>query len=140
MDLTAIFPEQPKFKIGNKEYHLRIPNLEDAARFNEILGNDQAKVNEIFQKLQWPLISKLIYRILVEKKDFLASEETAINDDGVETTTLVTGPTKLMRCLSNAEALAMVDALVKAMELSNPPVDKEAKKKQAVTPLQSTGP
>lgn len=131
MKLEELLPESPSFELKStgKTYHLRIPNLSDRARFTEILGTDQEKITEVFQKMHWETLSKLVYRLLVEKEDFQGSIETELDDDGFSHEVRVTGPEKLMRAVTGGlgEAMKMLNALVLAMRAGDPLID------QAVT-------
>lgn len=129
MQLNDLFPEKAEFYLESrkKTYTLRVPNLEDRARFKDILGNE-SRINEVFQNLEWDIIAKLVYRLLVEKSDFVAYQEKGYNDDGVEVTYLITGPALLMRAVSGMEeAIRVLTALVTALRLGDPLVDKAVK-------------
>jgi len=125
MNLEQLFPEKPEFFISstNKTYVLRIPNLEDRARFSDIIGQDKEKISEIFTKPHWDVISRLVYRIMKDKSDFLAGVESIIDDDGHETSMMISGPTKLLRSTNMAEGLKMIGALAIAMRAGDPLVD-----------------
>lgn len=128
MKLEELFPGQPTFtlKSTGKEYHLRIANLEDRARFTEILGGDQKRLGEILERFEWQFISKLVYRVLVEKSDFQAIQESYIDDNGVAKNDLITGPSVFMRaCIGGTEeALRIINALIQSIRLGDPILDK----------------
>lgn len=134
MKLEELLVNKPEFKIESKQkvYTLRIPNLEDRVKFKEILG-DESKIQEVFNDLRWDIIAKLVYRLLVEKEDFIARPEKGYNDDGQEVTFLITGPALLMRSMNSIdEAMKMLGALVTALRLGDPLIDK------AITEMTST--
>jgi len=122
MKLEEMFASEPSFSIESKgkTYTLRIPNLEDRVKFKDILGDD-SNIQKVFNELQWDVIAKLVYRLLVEKQDFVAFQEKGYNDDGVEVTYLTTGPALLMRSIKNIdEAVKMLTALINALRLGDP--------------------
>ncbi len=129
MKLDELFPESPEFtlKSTGKTYTLRLPNLEDRARFKDIAGNEQ-RVNEIFKNLEWDKISIFVYRLMIDKSDFMARDEKSVTDEGEEITQRVMGPVLLMRaCQSIQEAISMLTALVTALRASDPLIDEAVK-------------
>jgi exonuclease VII small subunit len=142
MTLEELLPENPTFHIASKKksYELRLPNLSDRARFSEWLG-DEKKSREVFEKLQWDVIAKLVFRLLIDKSDFMAEDKHIIDDDGVKIKILLTGPAKLMESLASLdEGLKMVEALTLAIRRAEPLVDKmleaeEKKSLEAKSPL-----
>lgn len=133
MQLQELLPDQPEFFLTAKQktYRLRIPNLEDRARFSEWLG-DQATVKKVFEDLQWPVLSKLVYRLMADKSDFPATTVTEINDDGVEEARLVSGPQMLLRSVTSIdESMKMLGALTTALRMGDPLVDEAVR--QAVS-------
>lgn len=145
MQLTELFPSRPEFKLSSrgKSFTVRIPNLEDRAKFREILGSD-SEIQRVFDELDWSMISRLVYRLLVEKKEFPAEQVTETDDDGVEQKYLLTGPAVLMRaCTTLEEAMGMVTALISAIRAGDPLIDKAMKtlennKKKAELPKKTT--
>lgn len=126
MELKDLLPSKPEFKVQskNKTYALRIPNLEDRARFRDMLGSDQ-EINRVFAELDWAKIAKLVYRLLEDKSDFLAVQTTIVDDDGVPQKALLTGPAVMMQAIhSIEEATAMLGALITALRNGDPLVDK----------------
>ena len=137
MQLQELLPDQPEFFLTSKQktYRLRIPNLEDRARFSEWLG-DQATVKKVFEELQWPVLSKLVYRLMADKSDFPATTVTEINDDGVEEARLVSGPQMLLRSVTSIdESMKMLGALTTALRMGDPLVDEAVR--QAVAEKKS---
>lgn len=129
MKLEDLFPAKPVFTLSgtSREYELRIPNLEDRIRFKEIAGSDEA-VQQMFQQLHWDKIAMFVYRLLVDKSDFLAKDEKVTDDMGETSTRRVSGPTLLMRaCRSIQDQTNMLTALVSALRLSDPLIDEAVK-------------
>jgi hypothetical protein len=137
MQLTDLIPENPTFylKKRDKEYHLRIPNMEDRANMTRMFGTE-AEVYEAFNKRQWDKICKIVYLLLEEKRDFLAHKESQIDIEGIEREVLITGPIVLLRAIGpQEEAVKMLGALTSAFTQSEPLVkdyvDSELKKSLA---------
>lgn len=130
MKLEELFPELPTFclSLTKKTYHLRIPTLEDKARFTEWAGGPD-KLSEAFKEINWNLIVRFIYRLLVEKEDFLASQESFVDDDGVKQERLVTGPEKLFRSIAgnSKESSDIFLALAQAVSRGEPQVESQIK-------------
>lgn len=126
MELTDLFPSKPEFKLSktDKTYTLRIPNLEDRAKFRELLGSD-SNIQKVFNELQWDVIAKLVFRLLEQKEEFEAVKEVGFDDDGVRVTYLVTGPARFMRSVTTIdEGMNVLTALVAALRAGDPLIDK----------------
>ena len=134
MQLEDLMPEKPVFTLSStgKEYTLRVPNLEDKVEMIRLCGG-QEQVLKVFQELNWSVICKIVYRLMIDKSDFLAKREKRINDEGIEEEVLVTGPIMLLRAIkTQAEAISMLQAFNAASVASEPLmkdyVDTELKK------------
>ena len=145
MKLEQFIEALPSFvlKSTGREYHLRIPNLEDRARFNEWLGTDPEAIGKVFTTMNWDVLSKMVYRLLVEKSDFVAETVKECDDEGKLRDIFVSGPMKLMRAVTGGqqEALSVIECLILAMRKGDPLIDQamsqgETDKKKAMT---STG-
>lgn len=129
MEIEDVLPKTPEFtlKSSGKTYELRLVNLEDQVWIKNKFGTHEA-FNEVLQQNDWSKSILLIYRLLKDKTDFMASEEPMIDDDGVSYKALVTGPYKLLKAISGVEEGAQVmGALAKSIMLSNPMIDKLVK-------------
>lgn len=140
LSLEDLLPQEPEFtlKATGKAYRLRLINLEDQVWIKKTFGTD-AQLKAVFEELQWEHLSRIIFRQLEDKSDFLARDVEEINDDGEKITQRLTGPYLLMKSVSGMdEAFSMLAALNKAMALSSPVVEdylkaefeKEVKKNQ----------
>ena len=121
MKLEEVIPPNPEFILSDtgKTYHLRLPNLEDRARFQEMFTTKE--MEEVFNKLQWGEICRIAFRLLKEKEEFRAVEFKAIDDNGYEQTVTLTGPQVLLRRLSNIdEATRLLTAVTRAFIDSEP--------------------
>jgi len=124
MELEDFLPEKPEFKLKStgKTYALRLPNLEDQVWLKNKYGSAEA-FNETVQKFDWSKSILFIYRLLVDKADFMSSTEASVDDDGNSVKTIETGPFKLLKAIQNAdEAKEVMAALAQAIILSNPSV------------------
>jgi len=129
MELKDLFPSKPEFTLSStgKTYSLRIPNLEDRAKFREWFGTDD-NIQKVFNELQWDVIAKLVFRLLEQKSEFEAVKEAGFDDDGVKVTYLVTGPAMLMRAVMNTtESMSVLTALISALRAGDPLIDKAMK-------------
>ncbi len=127
--LEDIIPAKPSFKLKkkkNKEYFLKPVDMSDQVWVRDNLGDEKA-VEEVFnlEKLNATKIAMLIYRLLnqQDREDFLAYDETAINDKGVKETKLITGPDVLLKHISQNEFLPIIGALNKTFIDSSPMKD-----------------
>lgn len=135
MKLEELIPENPIFhlKKTGSSYELRPPNLEDRVMITRISGGDDLK--KIFEEARWDDICRIIYRLMLDKSDFLASKESSVDDNGFLVERMVDGPTKLMRAVtSQDESNKMVGALIAAITAGEPQVreyiQNEVKKNQ----------
>ena len=135
MQLEEFLPEKPVFHLSKtgKDYELRLPNLSDRVHF---LGQYKhfERINQIFKTLEWTEITRIAYRLLIDRSDFMASEEEVIDDDGNSVKVKVTGPQKLLRSISGeTEGSQLLAAITSAITLSEPIirdfVHEEVKKK-----------
>lgn len=129
MELDELLPKKPEFtlKSTGKNYTLRLVTLEDHVWLKDKFGSAEA-FSELMRDQDWAKAIVFIYRLLIDKSDFMASEESIIDDDGIEKKALITGPFKLLRAINGTEEAAHVmGALAKSIMLSNPLVDKTVK-------------
>lgn len=142
MELHELIPEKPVFTLAStgKEYELRVPNLEDKVEMTRIAGGTQEHFIKIFEEKKWDSICKIVYRLLIEKSDFLAKKEKRINDEGFEQEVVVIGPIQLLRAIkTQAEATAMLSALVSAISAGEPLVKEYVKAELKKKDMQLTG-
>lgn len=129
MDLEDIIPAKPQFTLQStgKTYTLRIVNLEDHVWLKDKFGGAE-EVKKVLQENDWSKAILLIYRLLIDKKDFMSQKETVVDDDGVESEVMATGPYRLLRAISGVEeGVKVMGALAKSIMLSNPTIDKAVK-------------
>jgi hypothetical protein len=129
MELEDLLPEKPEFKLVStgKMYQLRLVNLEDHVWLKNKFGSSE-NFTDVMRNQDWSKAILFVYRLLVDKSEFMASEEPGVDDDGNPVKTLVTGPFKLLRAISGAEEAAYImGALAKAIMLSNPMINDAVK-------------
>jgi hypothetical protein len=137
MKLEDLIPEKPTFYLSSmqKTYQLRLPNLED--RVNMAKHGD---ISKIFAERRWDDICKVIYPLLIDKSDFMASKEHKIDVEGFEQEVVVIGPIRLLRAISTQEeAIGLIGAFNSAITASEPLikdfVQGELKKKIELSPI-----
>ena len=142
MELKDLIPEIAKFYLSStgKEHELRTPNLEDRVEMVRFCGGKDADVLAVFQEKKWDQICKIVYRLLIDRSDFIAKKSKIIDDEGIEREVLVTGPILLLRAVrSQSEAIHMLGALTTALSAGEPLVKEfvasELKKNQSLPPL-----
>lgn len=102
VELKDLLPQRTEFKINKKTYALRPLTLNDRMWCKDKFGDSFEKVLE--QSLKDIDYSKLVfmaYHQLEDKKDFLASKEEIIDDEGMKKETMVTGPEKFSSEISS---------------------------------------
>lgn len=120
MNLEDLIPEKACFSLCStqKTYELRPPNLEDRVEMDRLANGELIKV---FTEKRWSEICKIVYRLMTDKKDFLAKKEIRINDEGFEEEVFVTGPILLLRAIrTQSEAIGVLGALTAAMSAAEP--------------------
>jgi len=124
MNLEQLFPEMPTFSLSStgKTYHLRIMTLADRARFIEWSNGKEAGFGDALREVNWSLLKRYIYRLLVEKEDFPATTESFIDDDGVTRNSVVSGPDKLLAAIAgnSKESTEVFIALATALTRGEP--------------------
>lgn len=123
MNLTDLIPDTAQFTLSStgKTYDLRNPNLEDRVEMVRLCGGSEQAVMEVFTQKKWDHICKIVYRLIVDKSDFMASKETIIDDDGIKKEVLITGPIRLLRAIkTQAEAIQVLGALTCSITSSEP--------------------
>lgn len=126
MKLEEFIPETPVFTLSStgKSYELKIPNLEDKVAMVRLAGGEE-HVSRIFKERDWSAICKLIYRLLIDKSDFIAKKEKRISDEGIEEEVLVTGPVLLLRSISTQKEMMEVLKAFNAASVASEPLVKE---------------
>lgn len=130
--LEDIIPTDTMVTIGAKEYEIRKINLEDEAWLKKF-GNAQ----QLVQKEDVEFMSRLTFRLLKDKSDFLPTKEKTYDDDGNEVEVTVTGPQRILRSMSGPSMrFQWVQSLMVTFGISRPMFDKmieEALKKNGLT-------
>lgn len=120
MELDDFIPPRPEFTLQNgKTYTLRLMNIEDSVWIKKKFGSVEA-FQKALNEMDWEILIVFIYRLLVDKSDFLASQEEIIDDDGVKSTVLTTGPFKLLRSIRGEDALKVIGAMTAAIRDASP--------------------
>lgn len=133
MELEDLLPQKPEFTISSrgKTYALRPPNMADQVWFKERYGNSD-KFEKALETQDWAEIARVAYYLLSDedKRDFLAGKVKVIDGEGVEREIHHSGPEKFLISLAGIkEMLAVMQALTRAIVISNPIAEAAAKKK-----------
>lgn len=122
MELEEILPLEPEFtlKKTGKTHVLRLVSLEDQTWIKEKFG-DKIEFERIMKSFDWSKSIQLIYRLLIDKSDFLGGDEEYIDDEGRKVVSFISGPTKLLRAISGMEeGVAVMAALAQSIMKANP--------------------
>lgn len=126
MDITEIIPQKPEFKLeatGNT-YQLRPPSLEDNAFFKAKFGDD-ATVSKALKDVDWAVLSVMILRLMVNRKDFAPQEIEEETFEGLLEKKHVLAPERFRRLIvSENDKGAAMTALIAALTAGNPPLQK----------------
>lgn len=138
MKLEDLIPQKPVFTLAStgKEYELRIPNLEDRVEMIRICGGAD-QIFQVFKEQKWPIICRIIYRLMKDKSEFLAVKEKVVDDDGFEKEVMTLGYTRLLRAIGNqTESILILGALTTAITSGEPMiqeyVENEVKKNNLI--------
>jgi hypothetical protein len=118
MNLEDLLPESPTFELKStgKTYELRPPDLSDRVKLGKM-----GDINLMFSEKRWDEVCKVIYLLLKDKSDFIATKEKFIDDDGFEREGYVTGPACLLRAIqSQKELIQVLCAFNSAVAASEP--------------------
>lgn len=130
MELEDIIPEKPTFTLSKsgKTYELRPVNLEDQVWLKNKYGSKEV-FEEVLRTQQWEKALLMVYRLLVDKTDFIAVHAEEPDDDGIIQKVIISGPILLMRAMTGPEEGAMVmGALARSIMISNPLIAKAVEK------------
>lgn len=95
--LEDLIPEESTIKLGGKEYDLRKINVQDEVWLRNRYGE---RTKTLFIGNDMEPICALAFRLLKDKKDFVALEEDGYDDNGFPKKILVTGEDRVMRAIS----------------------------------------
>lgn len=154
MELDEILPQKPSFTIEKtgKTYELRPPNMQDQVWFKNRYGQSD-KFEKALENQDWEEIAVVAYYLLDNeaKIEFKARKVTVVDENtGEEVEIHHTGPQVLLISLAGIkEMLQVMQALTRAIIISNPIAEAAAKKKlreeekrvpDLETKLRETGP
>lgn len=127
--IEDLIPEEAVIVLSGKKHVLRKINLEDEVWVKSNLGST---VDKIFVDMDFEAITRIAFRLLKDKSDFLGEEEDQIDDKGFPTKVVVTGPQKLRRCISGAsEKIDLFWAVYKTFGISRPEPSEDVEPKKA---------
>lgn len=121
INLKDLCPEDAVINLEGKEYTLRKINLEDEAWLLNEFGD---RLESVLKEVNMLEISKIVFRQLRNKSDFVAQSQTEIDQDGIEVTTTLGGYKLLLKKISGInEKLSIYKALLKTIGISRPILD-----------------
>jgi hypothetical protein len=116
--LTDLIPEEATITLNGKDYIIRKMNLEDESWLKTRFGQ---KINTIFVDQDMEAISKLTFRLLKDKSDFLPIQEDGFDDEGNKVKLNVSGPNRILRAISGpANKEELLWAVFKTFGVSRP--------------------
>lgn len=122
VSIEKFIPQDAVITLGGKEYELRKVNARDEVWLKEVFG---AKLQFIFQELDFDSISKIIFRLLKDKTDFLPHTIEGHDDDGRVIDVFVSGPQRVLEAISGIhEKQEAYFSLMHCIGISRPVVDK----------------
>lgn len=132
--MLKIIPQNAKLEIKGKEYILRKMTLADEAWLQDTFGGDA--LEKIFSEIKLSELCRILYRVLDDKKDFLAKDVEEVNDDGELVKRRLKGHEVLMQSLEGKQVqIDIVEAILQTIGISRPMLEElqgseEPKKKQ----------
>lgn len=125
----AFIRKRSKFKIEstNKEYNLRPLNLEDELWIDEIFNGKT--VADLVQEANITAITKIVYRLIENREDFVERQVTIVDENGVSKD-MKLGGLKLMRIMMQGgvqEQVEMFRSLLETVGFSRPMQEKAEK-------------
>lgn len=137
MKLEDLIPMDPTFTIKStgKTYRIRPPNMQDQVWFKTRYGSEDG-YSKAVKSEDWNEIAVVVYYLLSQedKRDFLPEKVKILDEMGAEKEVHHTGPEMLLVSLSGiSEMLVVMQALTRAIFISNPIAEEIAKKKLAET-------
>lgn len=122
VEIEDLIPEDATITLGGKEYEMRKFNVEDEVWLKKTFGKG---LQLIFQGLEYDQISRIIFRQLKDKTDFMPTEEEALDDDGYKITKKITGPDMVLRKICGMkEKNEAIYSIVQLLGVSRPIMDK----------------
>lgn len=114
--LEMLVPEDQTLKIGEKEYEIRKINLQDEVWMKQF-GDIQHRLNAEDMDFS----SKLCFRLLKDKSDFLPIEVADHDDEGNPIQKKITGPQRILMAMSGPKArFEMMQTICACFGISRP--------------------
>lgn len=137
MKLEDIIPKDSEFYLAAKQknYRVRKIGLADKIWLRQVYGD---RIQSVLASGNMAEVCKIVFHQLFEedKKDFAASEEEFMDEEGITSKKLVGGAALLMKFVNGtSEEIAMLKALIHAIGISEPmlsELEKEELKKNEI--------
>ncbi len=122
LSLTDLFPETGTFTLaatGAADHRLRPVSLADRAWIERHLGGSEA-LQDMFEKVDFVRISRLVFYLLEDKSPFPQGEEDDVDGDGeILGKRKVKGPEQILKCITSPnEQISLMKALLKTIGVS----------------------
>jgi hypothetical protein len=132
--LSELVPQETKVMINGKEYLLKKISLRDDAWVSQITNGQHKSVAEAVKATDYVLMIKILYRLLVDKTDFVPKKIKETDLDGVEKEVLLKPYEAIMDLLSGPkDQMEILGAIMSCIGISRPKfnelVNDELKKK-----------
>ncbi len=128
-------PTVLRLETVNKSYQLRAFTVRDEIWLRQAYGD---KINEVFseENMDFEAICRIIFRLIVDKSDFVKQTVEIIDEDGNSSTESLGGYHLLSEMILGInEKLAVLESLNHVMGVSRPVLEEIAKKKGEVAAL-----
>lgn len=121
INLKDLIPTEAEIMLDGKTYTLRKINMEDEAWLLQEFG---AELENILKDIKMNEISRIVYRLIKDKKDFVAREISEIDEQGIEHKKMVGGAALLHSKITGVnEKFAVYRALLTTIGISRPILD-----------------
>ncbi len=130
-------PKEPVFflKAKGKSYTLRIPKFRDIAELTRLCHGD---LNLLSQAKDFAMIAQVVLFLMSEsdRKDFLAVKKKFIDENGIESEKVITGPDQFYSAIEDTEeATEIYKAVMNAIMAYLPKISKEAQSEKKSSEL-----
>jgi hypothetical protein len=132
--LSELVPQETKVEINGKEYLLKKISLRDDAWVHQITNGQYKSVADAVKATDYVLMIKILYRLLVDKSDFVPKKIKETDLDGVEKEIILKPYEAIMELLSGPkDQMEILGAIMSCIGISRPKfnelVNDELKKK-----------
>lgn len=125
--LDDLIPQEASLKIENKEYFLRKLNLSDEVWIKTKIGD----VQKVFTEQDFEAITKIAFRLLKDKADFLPKTLSDYDENGNQSDVFFSGPEMLqIAIVGQAQKMELLWAVFNTFGISRPKETQEIDSKK----------